>query len=365
MHIALFISCLQMGGSERVMTNLAHYLHENGHRVTLVTQYKAQREYELNPEIDRIYSEITDEETDSRIHNFIARYSKLRNIWKEVKPDVILSFIGKNNVMAIATSRGLNIPIAVSVRGEPHEEYIDRGTRIAAKMLFPLADKVVLQTSDSAKFFSRRIQRKSIIMPNGLNPAFIKPVFEGERKKEIVSVGRIDANKNHMLLIEAFEELLKEKPETFGEYKVIIYGDGELRPKLLDYVKNHGLENNVFLPGLVKHVEDVIDKSEIFVLTSNTEGLPNTLLEAMSLGLVSISTDCPCGGPRDIIEHKKNGFLILVGDKMDLKENLQEIAPNSQLKQEICKNAVKIREKYNPELIHKKWEDFLVKMVKA
>ena len=118
LHVAMLIGALTKGGAERVMVNLANYLVENEYQVTMVTQYQKEDEYPLNPDVKRVLSDITPKECSrSRIINFKRRFCKLRNIWKQEKPDVILSFIGKNNLMTILTSRFLKIPVAVSVRG--------------------------------------------------------------------------------------------------------------------------------------------------------------------------------------------------------------------------------------------------------
>ena len=106
MHIAFMIGSLTKGGSERVMTNLIDYFIGQGHKVTLVTQYKKENEYPLNEQAKRILSDITEEETGrSRILNFIKRFHKLRRIWKRERPDVILVFIGKNNIMTLLPAR--------------------------------------------------------------------------------------------------------------------------------------------------------------------------------------------------------------------------------------------------------------------
>ena len=105
-HIAMFISSLNKGGSERVLVNLAEYFYSRGYAVTIVTQYKTENEYKISDGIRRIFSEITQEEMgNGRISNFFRRFAKLRGIWKKERPDLILSFIGKNNMMAIMASR--------------------------------------------------------------------------------------------------------------------------------------------------------------------------------------------------------------------------------------------------------------------
>ena len=153
-HIAMFISSLNKGGSERVLVNLAEYFYSGGYRVTIVTQYKTENEYGISDGIRRVFSEITQEEMgNGRISNFLRRFSKLRRIWKEERPDLILSFIGKNNMMAVMTSRFLGIPTVVSVRGEPAAEYDSRMMKTIANILFRLADAVVLPVGRSGDFF--------------------------------------------------------------------------------------------------------------------------------------------------------------------------------------------------------------------
>ena len=360
-HIVMFISSLNKGGSERVLVNLAEYFYSRGYSVTIVTQYKLANEYEISDGIRRVYSEITKEEVGkSRIGNCIKRFRKLRNIWKQERPDLILSFIGKNNMMAILTSRFLSIPTVVSVRGEPKEEYYSGFLRLAAEVLFPLADGIVLQTTGSKEFFGRAVQKKAVILPNSLNPAFMREIYEGERDKQIVAVGRVDANKNHIMIIRAFAALA----DCYPEYELVIYGEGELRQSLLQQVKEMGLQDRIHLPGSISDVAGALYKASAFVLASNSEGMPNTLIEAMALGVPSISTDCPCGGPRDLIEDGENGILTELDNWKRLEENLQKVISDKEFAKKLSKNASKIQEKLNPDLINQKWEEYFVKIMR-
>lgn len=295
-----------------------------------------------------------------RISNFYRRFSKLRGIWKKEKPDLILSFIGKNNIMALLTSRFLHIPVVVSVRGEPAEEYYSSGLRTAAKLLFRLADGIVLQTTGSMEFFLEAIQKKAIILKNSLNPAFMKERYEGEREKQIVAVGRVDANKNHEMIIRAFAKIADEYPD----YRLTIYGEGELRQSLMKLTEKIGLDGCISLPGSISNVQDALYKASVFVLSSYSEGMPNTLIEAMALGLPVISTDCPCGGPKDLIIHGENGLLIKPGDWEDLVENLQKIIENPDFAEKIGRNAAKLKEELNPDVINRTWEEYFKKLIK-
>lgn len=359
-HIAMFISSLNKGGSERVLVNLADYFYRKGYTVTIVTQYRTENEYEIDSGIQRVYSEIPDREIgNSRVFNFLKRFRKLRSIWKKTKPDLILSFIGKNNMMAILTSRFLSIPVVVSVRGEPKEEYYSRFLRGAAMLLFPMADGVVLQSRRSADFFSQSVRKRAVILPNSIHPAFMREVYAGEREKKIVAVGRVDANKNHMMIIKAFASLA----ERYPDYELVIYGEGELRSRLLEQVREMGLQDRVHLPGSISDVADAIYKASVFVLSSNSEGMPNTLMEAMALGIPSIATDCPCGGPAELIEDGVNGLLTEVDNWKKMEENLQKIMNNKKFANKLSRNAAKIQEKLNPDLINAKWEDYFCRVM--
>lgn len=355
-HIAMLIGSLTKGGAERVMVNLASYFVNQGYCITMVTQYKKENEYPLDQRVKRVISDISEEElTNYRIINFIRRFIKLRTIWKNEKPDVILSFIGKNNMMAILTSRFLKIPVAVSVRADPYEEYYNSWMRYMARHLFNKADGIILQTNRCLDFFPEKIRKKAVILKNPVSPAFFKQRYTGEREKKIVAVGRIDENKNHEMLLRAFSGIAKE----FSDYQVIIYGEGDKRKALKELSRELGIERQIQLPGSIDDVADQIYKTRVFVLSSNTEGVPNTLIEAMILGMTVIATDCPCGGPADLIIDKINGILVPVGNVEKMKENLRMLLNNLHFADELGENAAKTADIYMPEKVYCEWEKFL------
>lgn len=356
-HIAMLIGSLTKGGAERVLVNLADYFAKKGYLVTMVTQYQKENEYPLNEKVKRVISDITEEETTgSRLVNFKRRFMKLRNIWKSEKPDVILSFIGKNNMMAILTSRFLKIPVAVSVRAEPNEEYYNSWMRFMARHLFAEAAGVILQTRRCFEFFPEKVRKKAVILKNPVSSAFFRERYAGEREKTIVAVGRIDENKNHEMLIRAFEQMAGD----FPDYKLIIYGEGECRKKLIKLAGDLKLSDRILLPGSIDNVAEAISKTRVFVLSSNTEGVPNTLIEAMLMGLTVVSTDCPCGGPADLIEHGVNGILTPVGNAQMMTENLRKVLNDLQMADELGIAAAKTADIYRPEKVYAAWEQFLL-----
>lgn len=355
--IAFYIGSLNKGGAERVMSNLAEYFYAKGYDVRMITKFIAEDEYLLSKGIPRIVADITKEEEKGRIQNLFLRIQKLRNIVKEIQPDVLVSFIGKSNLMCIAATRGTGIPAVVSVRSNPARE-IGRGLKkLLTFAMFSMAEGVVLQTSEAKAFFPKFIQKKAAILQNSLNPEFIRAPYVGKKRKEIITVGRIDKNKNQNMLVEAFAPLA----DSFPEWKVILYGTGEERERLEKKVQELHLEDRILFMGMQKNIPEKIEGSSIFVLPSKQEGMPNALIEAMVLGLAVISTDCPCGGPRDLIVPEENGILIPVDDIQRLTKELKRLMENEQLREKLSKNAALLKEKVMPERINAQWEKYLEK----
>lgn len=355
-RIALFINSLQKGGSERVMVNLAEYFYGKGYEVILVTQYKKEIEYEISTGIRRVYSEPEEARLNGgRLHNFIERFRTLRGIWTAYKPDVVLSFLGKNNLMAILTSAFLPIKTAVSVRGEPTMEYEGSKMQALTRWLFGHADGVILQTGQAKDFFPKKVRRKAVILPNPLNPVFLRERYTGEKADIIAAAGRLDDNKNHAMLIRAFSMIEKEFPKM----RLVIYGEGECREKLEKLAAGLGLGEKVDLPGSVSDVAAHIEKARIFTLTSHTEGMPNSVIEAMCLGLPVIATDCPCGGPAELIQDGENGLLTPVGDEKALAEAIRRILSDPALEKKLGDRAFRIQEQMEPKKVCRMWEEYL------
>ena len=391
MHIALYIGSLQKGGAERVMVNLANYLYEQGHKVTFVTTYLAKEEYQvehaawkqvpagypnaeqacdtnedpvwIDPEggekdgIKRIFSALLKSEQKSRAENFRLRKQKLTNIWRELRPDVVLSFIGKNNIMAISTAGKEGINVVVSVRANPYMEYDNVSLKAGMLATFGRAAGVVVQTTDAAKFFPPYIRKKCVILPNSINPTFIRHRYVGDREKSIVMVGRMDENKNHALVMEAFADVMKT---GFDNYKLKFFGDGPDRLKLQRLSVSLGIDRNVEFVGSVEHVAEHIEKATMFILFSDQEGMPNSLIEAMSLGLPCISSDCPCGGPKDLIVDGENGILVPVRDKDALKKAMLQLLKDPSYADKLGANATKVQEKFSPQKVNRMWEEYLL-----
>lgn len=353
--LAFYIGSLNKGGAERVFVNLAEYFQNKGYQIVMVTQYQKEDEYVLAEGIRRVISDIPPEETTgSRAVNFYRRMSRLHRICKKERPDLVLSCVGKNNFMAVVTTMFTKTKPVVSVVGEAKEEYPNRLMKALANLLFPFASGVILQTERSKSFFSQRVSRTSVILPNSLNPLFIRERFRGEREKRIVSVGRLDANKNHEMMIRAFAGLAGRYPE----YTLTIYGEGELREHLQKLIASLGLEEKVFLPGVVPDVAERIEKAALFLLVSYSEGVSNALIEALALGLPVIATDVPSGGTQELIRHGENGLIIPPGDEEALKAAMERLLSDGEYAERLGEQAHKIQERLAPERVNRQWQEY-------
>ncbi len=356
-HIAFYMAAFGFGGTERVALNLAGHFLKNDYKVTIVTTYKREKEIPFPEGAERIITEHEGIEfNEGRIGNFKKRLNNLKDVWMQIKPDVILSFIGKNNMMALLSTRDLDIPVYVAVRGDPYAEYATKAMRLVSRTLFVKAAGVILQTERSKSYFPSYIRKKCIVLKNPINPVYMKENADRKTDNSIVTVGRCDNNKNQMMLIRAFMSIRFKYPNQ----KLVIYGDGPERQHLIDYVREHGLEDYVLLPGITNNTREAIKNAGIFVLTSNTEGMPNVLIEAMALGIPCISTDCPCGGPAEIIRDGENGILVPVGDVDALAQAADRLLSDYDMAQKMGNKATKVRELLNPDRVDKEWEEYLM-----
>lgn len=148
-------------------------------------------------------------------------------------------------------------------------------------------------------------------------------------------------DKNIPLLVRAFAKVHSENKNT----KLIVVGDGETRPEIEKAIKEHNLEGAVELPGFSEDIKGYLEKSDVFTMSSNVEGLPISILEAMSMGLPIISTRV--GGIADIVED--NGYLVDKGDAYALADIMLSAANNKKLRKELSDSSLRLAEKYSIE----------------
>lgn len=351
-RVYFYINVLGGGGAERVITNLANMLAEDNYDVTMITSYEEEREYILTRNVRRLSLEDRDRQR-SRIIRNLSRIFKLRKICKEEKPDILISFMEEPNFRAILATRGLPVKTLVSVRNDPNKEYAGKIGRFVGEVLLPMADGCVFQTSDAQKWFPERLQKKSRIIYNAVKEEF----YQVERtpvRGEIVTCGRLTEQKNHRLLIDAFAEVQKIHP--YATLK--IYGEGALREKLQNQIDSLNLNEKVFLMGATNDVAKVLQTADLFVLSSDYEGMPNALMEAMAAGVPCISTDCPCGGPRELFGEDASDKLVPCNDSAQLAEAICCVFDGAEHNVVEKKHA----EAFRPDRVNTMWEKYIMEI---
>lgn len=355
MNICLFISGLYGGGAERVTCDLANYLKRNNN-VHIVVFSADKRSYILEKGIS-VHNLITVEEKNvmNRFSAILLRVLRLYKFLKSNEYDVIVSMLPVPIILSLCMKSVIKGKLIIAERCFPgaYPFVVKQLLRI----LIRRADGCVFQTKDIMRWYGKNIN-DCVIIPNAVNNAFYAKQFSEKREKKIVSVGRLEKQKNFELLINAFSLLGDE----FDGYTLNIFGEGSERNKLTYVIKKLGLEGRVLLEGNVKNISEKICKATLFVLPSDYEGMPNALIEAMACGLPCISTDCLGGGARELIEHGENGYLIKRNDVMEMSECMKMLLFSEYTRLKIGAKAAKIKEQNNSRVIYSKWEKFFRKV---
>ena len=286
----------------------------------------------------------------------------MRKVLLQEKPDVLISFCVKANYRAMMASIGTRIPVIVSVRNDPKIDYVGTVNGIMNKLFMNRAAGCVFQTQEAKDFFDKVLQDKAVIICNPVNEKFLYAKRK-EATQKIVCVGRLVAQKNQMLLVNAFEDILKR----YENYELYLYGDGsddECKEELIKHVNTSGiLKKHIHFMGLSSTLEKDMADAAMFVLPSNYEGMPNALMEAMALGLPVISTDCPCGGSRYWIESGITGQLVPVNNVESMVRAIEYYICNPLEASQMGKNARERMQEATLDKVYEKWEQYILQVL--
>ena len=350
MNILMVIGSLGFGGAERVMSSVAGYLADR-HRIKICTLHQLPIAYPLDERVSLVEGIAAD-----------GVPGAIRSIRKEAKSfhaDIVLSFLTHVNITTITAMMGTGIPVVVSERNDPRAENNKKRVLLRA-ITYPFARGFAFQTNGAKQYFSAAIQNRSEVIPN---PVFVDdiPLLDPEqvrRKKVFSAVGRLNEQKNYPMMLHAFAKVMQKYPE----FHLNVFGDGELREQTEQLCKELGIASNVHLMGAVKDVHSRIQNSHAFLMTSDYEGMPNALMEALAMGLCCISTDCPCGGPDELTRSGERGILVPVGDDQALAAEMIRVIEQPERAAQFRKKAQAVRTDYALSKIGDQWERFLLKV---
>lgn len=389
-NTVFLIKVMLGGGAERVISLISRAAVQNGNNVTLILTHQSKAEAVLDNIDGRInVVSLPDELRKQKPFAFSAKIIMLlarlagKTAFKE--KSLVMKYLSRNytsvkwlkkyfnehgisaavaflydSIFLTLLAKNKTARVIISERGDPQQSTSSKTTTALIKNLFPKADDFVFQSPDVQEWYKQNTPVRGKVIFNPIKPDLPAP-YVGERKKRIVNFCRISAQKNLIMLADAFAEFHKD----FPDYELDIIGDpvGNNADGYIDSVVEHirklGCENYIHILPAIKDIHSVIKDYAMFVSSSDFEGMSNSMLEAMAMGLPCVCTDCPAGGARAVIKDGENGMLTPVGDSHALYLAMKKVIENPDLAQKISKNAVKIRENQSAEKITEEWMELI------
>ena len=349
MRIAFVIGSLTGGGAERVVAMLANEFVNRGYEVGIISIASSEKSYSISEQVKLLYCL-----NSYKIPgiSFIRRVGDLRSTLKDFEPEVCISFTVAVNIYSLLASIGQKWRLIICERNDPKFDPQSRFLRLLRKMTYNLADGYVFQTTGERDYFPEKIRNRSSVIANPINSSIPRP-FEGVRDKRFVTAVRLEPQKNLKLAIDAFYDFcFNHEDFTFD-----IYGEGAQKEYLQQYINERGLADKVHLLGRSDKLYEDMKNAFAFILSSDYEGMSNSMLEAMALGLPVISTDYPSGGARMVIDDHNNGILVPVGNKGKMCECMTELVECPDLATRLSDNACKIKDVLSVTNILDMWEE--------
>ncbi len=351
-EIIIVTIALGNDGAERVLTVLTNQWIEQGHKVTVV-QTGADNygcSYALSDK-----AEIINIKAKNRFKplRYFEEIHNLTKILKSRPNAVVLSFIVSSIFILAVSSKFVKNKIVVSERNNPKECPAGKLQQKLRDWSFCQADVCVYQTDEAMAMFPKKAQKNGTVIPNPINTSLPGKVTQGQRNKTIITACRLHPQKNLPMLIEAFDKLQGEHPE----YTLVIYGQGNEREMLEAMIKERGLEEKILMPGFASDIHEKMRDAAMFVSSSDYEGISNSMLEALAMGVPTVVTDCPVGGARLMIKNGVNGILVPVGDAEAMYRGMKKVIEEPEFAERISEEAFKVREQYPVEKVSRMWTD--------
>lgn len=360
MNITFVTSSAGTGGAEKMLFFLASSLKDRGHNVC-VLNLDLTKDYDMSKQYDVRLINLEAEYRGSILTN----YDWIRFVCKEAKKnkaEVLIGFLEHGNFCVSVAGKLLHIPSIIAERGDPFTTFKNISKTVKIKLsCINHADGAVFQSEGASKFYSNKLQKNCAIIPN---PIFlvgdIPQIDYPSRPKTIVMLGRLDNKQKRLdIAVESFALFHKSHPD----YKLIVYGVGPDKGFMQTIVDNKGLSTFVDFRGKTAQPLESLSKEGIFLISSDYEGISNSLLEAMAVGLPVVSTDHSPGGARMLIHDHENGLLAPVADAHALAGALSEFADDKTLAEKCGSNARSILERFTPERAIALWESYICRII--
>ena len=344
-NVLIIVSSATKGGAQRVACQVANGLSEK-YNIALIFGSDPRYCYPIDTKvtllhIPRLYFDAKD----------LIKAQIVRKIKRNLNIDVSISFLLRINRINLNSRQGERV--IVSERNNPLIAYPE--TFNETKRIYAKADHVVFQTREVQSLYDPETQSHSSVLPN---PVSVQTLATENSGKRIVNVARLHENKNQEMLIRAFAKFLPDHPG----YSLSFYGEGPLRDRLIGLTQELGIEASVIFHGVVENIHEQIADAACFVLSSNVEGMPNALLEAMMMGLPCISTNCT--GSKEVIQDGCSGLLVGIGDVEGLVQAMNRIIDDPEFARTCRENAKKTAGDCRLEHVIGQWEELCENEIK-
>lgn len=339
MKIVFIIPNMTGGGTERVISLLVNEYRKRGMEAAIMMFAGDECAYRL---ADGVELFCVSEQSHGRPLVQVKRLLRMRRYFQRNRDCLIYSFSVMGTIFGAFATLGLGIRMFVSERNDPRQG-LQGPLRDWA---YGRATVIAVQTRECMRYFPEKLQKKMMVIPNPVDPSVPEP-FLGERRRSVVFVGRLHRQKNPELLLRAFAVFQKDYPA----YVLEMFGKGELEEELKRIAAELGIKGKVIWHGFCPDVRKQIADAGMYVLSSDFEGISNSMLEAMAMGIPVIATDCPIGGCAEYIQNGRNGLLVPVGDQKAMADAMRRLAGDPGFAMAVSKNGSKIREQFPIEAV--------------
>ncbi len=354
--IMLIIPQNTSGGAERVMCQLANNFADEGIDVVFVNFDSESSFYPISSKVKWVKMGL-EFKSGNKWKKLLSapfmeqkRYRFIKNLLMTEKPDVVLPFCEMAEVLTIPNCISAKIPFCVSVRNDYNEYgwYMKRLSR----RTYPKSKLLVCQTKFVEADVRKAVNCKSTVIFNPLDKSsYVDTDGSQKRRKVIINVGRLTAQKNQKLLIESFHQIADE----FPDYELHIFGKGELRQELEEQIQNLQLSDRVKLKGVIPNALAENHDAALFVMSSDFEGFPNTLVEAMANGIPVISTDFDTKAASELLKDGEYGYLVPTGNTDIMAETMRYVLKHYDKAEEKAQKALYVRDYLDAKTISRQW----------
>lgn len=355
----LFVVDSFSGGAGNVVQILAHELLLRRYQVTVLLLNGKQ----VEPKLDLRGAEIIDyplslhTRTRTPVGHVFAFTRAVKKQLGQINPDVIISFLNVLNILCCMANGGRR-PLIISERNDPSHDRLKPHWALLRRLFYGKADKIIVQCSNFESFCHGKFRSLTTVIPNPIPKPVETQRSRNDGEIRLVSLGRLQRQKNFPWLIEAMTEIHSVEPHAVLK----IYGVGEEEQALRRLIREKQAGSYIELMGYTAMPHSVLAQSDIYVMTSDYEGFPNALSEAMAVGLPSVSRECH-RGLKDLVEDGVNGCLVPMDDRKAFVNRVLALAKDQSYRNKISIAAQSVADAFSVSQITDLWENEVLSLV--